>query len=342
MSVHPKPVRLLIIDYPKKNGPIWKEFFSSIMIKDKDKEYQIFDLRVMQWEQIKNITHYGKPKEEVGNIDILVNYKPNLDEPQVDEFWFDIVLIRKLFQGLKVKEHNYSSHLFALMHANIPCINSLESIFVNSERSLSYMKLKKIAQHQGYDEFPLIEQNFYSEPMSILFTFDFPFVMKIGSADAGFAKILIKDQTMLSDIKGTVTRYSEYITLEPYIQNRVCDFRLQRLGKGNYRCYKRNSTSGNWKGNVGTSIIEEVEVTSKMKNWCEWVVAAFPQGMEIVTLDFIRDEKGNDFILEVNDTASGLWDDNAKEDMKTIANIVLTNCKPILEKRGIPHKNLSL
>jgi hypothetical protein len=49
----------------------------------------------------------------------------------------------------------------------------------------------------------------------MLFTPSFPLVVKVGSAEAGFGKIKVDKQSELKDIGGTITRYNEYVTLEP-------------------------------------------------------------------------------------------------------------------------------
>lgn len=83
------------------------------------------------------------------------------------------------------------------MHSNIPGVNSTLSgtrvkltinytyssyIFVAYmclERPLVYGALASIQKRLGKDKFPLIEQNYYSSFRDLLFTPDFPVVVKV-------------------------------------------------------------------------------------------------------------------------------------------------------------------
>lgn len=152
------------------------------------------------------------------------------------------VLVRKLVQGLKMDQHDYTNHLLGMIHCNLDSINNLKSIYLNLQRPIIHGILTQIRDEKGYDKFPLIDQYYYSEPNTILFTpnsSENKVVIKVGSAEAG-----------------------DFMTCEPFISNRRCDIRVQKIGK-NIRVYER--VSANWKGNVGNSILKEVEVKKHYK-----------------------------------------------------------------------------
>lgn len=91
-----------------------------------------------------------------------------------------------------------------------------------------------------------------------------------------------------SDFKGVLALHKDYVTAEPFIPDRECDLRIQKIGD-HYRVYKR--VSSNWKGNVGSSVIEEIPVTDTYKMWAEECGKLFG-GMDILTVDAIRTKDG--------------------------------------------------
>jgi len=130
----------------------------------------------------------------------------------------DFVLLRSVTRGIKGQDSR--NLLMALIHANVPAVNSLHSgmprasgwlvrSFVRSfttdtiiefetkaymclERPVVFGALKMI-QQQKYDdpdEFPLIGQTLYPHHREMLVTPDFPIVVKVGHAHAGMAALL--------------------------------------------------------------------------------------------------------------------------------------------------------
>eukprot|EP01095_Lingulamoeba_sp_RSL-Kostka_P013988 TRINITY_DN594_c3_g1_i2.p1 TRINITY_DN594_c3_g1~~TRINITY_DN594_c3_g1_i2.p1 ORF type:complete len:127 (-),score=44.30 TRINITY_DN594_c3_g1_i2:57-437(-) len=121
--------------------------------------------------------------------------------------------------------------------------------------------------------------------------------------------------------------YNDYATVEKFITGREYDIRVQAIGD-KLRAYHRKSD--NWKGNVGTSFIEEVEVTDKYKFWATECSKLFG-GLTIFTVDAIhtKDDEGieRDYIIEINDSASGFLNDNLEEDMNDVSNLVFEKIK---------------
>jgi len=78
--------------------------------------------------------------------------------------------------------------------------------------------------------------------------------------------------------------------------------------------------SANWKGNVGTSSIEEIPMNEDFLFWAEECGKLFG-GIDILTVDAIF-SNGRHYILEINDTASGLYGPNEKEDMVHIRDLM--------------------
>jgi len=231
----------------------------------------------------------------------------------------DFILVRKLVRGLN-EYQDYSSVLFGLLFAGIPAINSLESNVQCLERPVVNAELNKLRKIHP-KKFPFIDQNYYSHatPQAMLFTPSLPVVVKVGYAEAGYGKMKFEDSGDFNDFKGVLALHNDYVTVESYIDNREYDLRIQKIGN-HYRAYKR--VNPNWKGNVGSSIVEEIPMTEVFKFWAEECGKLFG-GMEILTVDAIHTKDGKDYILEINDTASGLHVPNELEDMRYIRDLCL-------------------
>ena len=80
--------------------------------------------------------------------------------------------------------------------------------------------------------------------------------------------------------------------------------------------------TGNWKTNVGQSILEEVPIQEHHKTWINLVSELFG-GLEICSLEALVTRGGDEVIIEVNDCAMNLLGDTVEEDRQMIADLVL-------------------
>jgi hypothetical protein len=65
----------------------------------------------------------------------------------------------------------------AFMHANLPCINSLESFAWSVDKELLYGRLRTVRQR--CPSFPLIAMTYYTDPSAATFVDAFPVVVKV-------------------------------------------------------------------------------------------------------------------------------------------------------------------
>eukprot|EP00028_Trichosphaerium_sp_Am-I-7-wt_P012584 CAMPEP_0168516292 /NCGR_PEP_ID=MMETSP0405-20121227/5319_1 /TAXON_ID=498012 /ORGANISM="Trichosphaerium sp, Strain Am-I-7 wt" /LENGTH=161 /DNA_ID=CAMNT_0008535983 /DNA_START=383 /DNA_END=865 /DNA_ORIENTATION=- len=155
---------------------------------------------------------------------------------------------------------------------------------------------------------------------------DFPTVMKIGTAHAGFGKMRITNQSDYEDFRSVIALQGRYVTSEPFIDWDY-DIRIQKIGN-NYRAFKR--VSSNWKGSGMQQKDEDIKVEDRYKLWVDKASKAI--GMDICALDGVHDKKsGKEFILELNDSAIGLVKRHAKEDIQNIKNLVLERMSSIFK-----------
>ena len=74
--------------------------------------------------------------------------------------------------------------------------------------------------------------------------------------------------------------------------------------------------SGNWKTNVGQSILEEISVSDKHKAWIDAVSQMFG-GLDICSLEAVVSRiDGKEWIIEVNDCATTLMGESQEDDRK--------------------------
>jgi len=306
----PKPFKVLVIDSDNKD---WYKCFDGVSTASGRK----IVIKKVRWENmiVTSDLHTGR---------VTVNMKPNKDPlPNTDEnqyrvFQPDFVLVRKLVRGLVTQDDDYTNALYGLMFANIPAVNSLEAVHQCLERPVVTAALQRIHKRLG-KKFNLINQSYYSHANGMMFTPDPPLVVKVGYAEAGYGKIKFDTNEHMADMRSVLALHKDYVTVEKYIPEREYDLRIQRIGD-HVRAYKR--VNANWKGNVGNCILTEIKVTPEYQLWTDEVAKLFG-GMDIFTVDAIHTKDGNNYILEINDSASGLAPKNEVEDMGHIRDLVV-------------------
>jgi len=301
-------LNLLIIDSDDKD---WYKIFEGHETAS-GKTINIFKCR---WESMIVRAENGK-----AIVYIKPNEKPlRKEEGSERQCSPDFILVRKLVRGLSEHE-NYTNAFYGLMFAGIPAVNTLESIHLCLERPVVNAALNGL-KRRLLKNFPFIEQTYFSHatPQAMMFTPELPVVVKVGYAEAGYGKMKFDNSDDLNDFKGVLALHHDYVTMESLIGAREYDLRIQKIGN-HYRAFKRVNT--NWKGNVGSSIVEEIPMTDQFKLWAEECGKLFG-GLDILTVDAIHTTDGKDYILEINDTASGLLEKYQIEDMGYIRDLCM-------------------
>jgi glutathione synthase/RimK-type ligase-like ATP-grasp enzyme len=311
----PKTIRVLVVD---SDNHSWIEFFSK-----REGDGYIFVVEQGEWNQF-SIESY--PDSSGTMVYITPNKRPIKDTKQNQHRLFepDIVIIRKLVQGLK-KGDDWRNILCGFAFGNIPCINSVQSIMLCQERAFVIGAMKEIASRDK--DFPMIAMTLFTEPNQMLFTPQYPLVAKVASYEAGFGKMKISNQGDLKDLGSILTCYGDYVTLETYIKDKDYDIRIQKIGS-HYRAYKRVSMVGNWKSNQGSSKVESIKMTDQFKKWIDSCSKLFG-GMDILTVDAVHTKDDKYYILEINDTASGFLEENQLEDMGHVYEVLLEKLKKL-------------
>jgi len=282
-----------------------------------------------EWQDISTVS-YGR---EGVQVSLRRANRPLPGTPQNKDrhIKIDFLLLRSVSRGVWTQDSR--NMFFSLMHGNIPSVNSLESAYLCMERPVTYGALLSIQQRLGKENFPLIQQYFFPSYKEMLFTPEYPLVVKLGYAHSGYGKMKLHDPGDYRDFGGVVALTPHYVTAEPFI-DWDWDGRIQKIGS-HYRAFKR--TSPIWKGNVGNmSLVHSIEVTPQFKQWAD-LCASLLGGLDILGLDFVHSKVDDKYyILELNDTAIGLVHEHEEEDMQHMRDLVILRMQEKFSKEGNP------
>ena len=228
------------------------------------------EIRVIQtsWQYIR-VTSYG-PKD----CQVLAGlvHKNN----RTVQFQPHFVLIRN---GVYTANQDCRHVLYAFMHAGIPSVNSLESVYSFLERPVIHGALTKIKTELGKEKFPLIEQTYYSTSKEMRFTPEYPIVVKVGHAHAGVGKMKLENCSQFEDFASVIALAKKYTTAEHFYEGEY-DIRVQKIGK-HIRAFKRVTVCGNWKTNTGTSDVSDIPVTDEFRTWIDCLLYTSPSSRDM-------------------------------------------------------------
>jgi len=315
---------LLVISTEKENYLALFKDIKTIPVWNYDKQ-QLEDeeLNVDQacWEDV-NLTSYCEEKGPTAIVDIRPARIP-LHGSRQSEFRtlrVDFLLVRNIING--IPPNDFKNLIYGFYHANIPCVNSLQSLIDNFERPIMYGALESIVLRLGRDKFPLIPQTYYPNHREMRFTPAYPIVIKVGHTHGGWGKMVLRNQEDFNDLASILALHEDYCTAEPFLTGEY-DIRIQKIGK-HYRAYKR--VGATWKTNTSGLVLEDLLMTDRYKMWADECSKLFG-GMDILAVDVIRAENGTEHILEVNDCAIGLGPQHEEEDVILIRDLVVEKMK---------------
>jgi len=305
-----KPIQLLVIQADKYD---WGEIFQGVEINGRT-------IKVVQrgWgDLLISSQNYGGNKLIVDCRAFTKPFVKNESSKRRLTIKPDFVLIRN---EVRTPHGDFRNKLIGLMYANVPSINSLSSIYMFCDRPVVMAELNRLNAIHG-DDFPIIKQEYYDCDRSMMYSYTFPCVAKVGYAHAGLGKMRIQNHHDFEDFRSVMALSKDYVTAEPFLKG-TYDLRIQKCGS-TIRVFKRISMNGSWKTNTGTAHLEEIALTEDYKRWAELASTMFG-GLDICTVDAIHNsEDGKEYILEVNGTSSGWCPDYEHQDNKDVRNMIV-------------------
>jgi len=310
----------LVVDYSTN----WYSIFKGTTLSNGE----IIKVEQAEWSDID--VEFSSTKGAVVFLKASLNPLPFSTQKEERIIQPDFMLIRNFPTDLHSKD--YKTILMGLLMANIPAVNSLESIFYCMHRPLVYGELlkvqKSIEKLSGTVNGPqleLIPLYYYTNSVishqhpDLVSGSSFPSVIKVGSTHAGYGKLKVNSKSDFDDAKCVLALGNDYYTTEPLI-DKDYEYRIQKIGQ-DFRCFRRNSSTC-WKGNWGNLTFEDHPVEDSHKLWANNCSKMFG-GLDIFALDVIHTKDGHDIILEINDSSFGLMWKYEDEDKLKIKRVVL-------------------
>jgi len=155
-------------------------------------------IKVLQanWTDLVNVS-YQEEKSSTVQVSIKGIKENKIEQDPIDCYTVDFLLFRTVCRGRYTQDAR--NFLFTFMHGGIPAVNSIESIWLNSERPIGYGLLNRVKQRVGYDKFPLISQTYWPSFQTMKFApSGSAYVLKYGAAHAGYGKVLIETEKKCS------------------------------------------------------------------------------------------------------------------------------------------------
>jgi len=153
----------------------WVEIFDGYALPDGSSLYVV----QCSWMEV-SISSYGGD----GNCSLTVapirESDGKIRRPAVLGVRPDFVLIRNQARGA-VPSSDARRILYGLMTANVPSINSLFSMYMHLERPIMYAGLRRVQKKLGRDDFPLIDQTYFSGHKEMIISPSYPCILKVRS-----------------------------------------------------------------------------------------------------------------------------------------------------------------
>lgn len=238
----------------------------------------------------------------------------------------DLVIIRNQARG-PTPMSDRRNVLLGLLQANVPCMNSALSEYLQLERPVMNGALVGIQKTLGNDKFPFIPMSFYSTGQEMIIAPEFPAIVKIGHAHRGMGKQKCNDSEAFRDLSTIVSLHEDYATAERFIDAEY-GIRVQKIGD-HYRCIKKVFTGSGWKSQFGGSDLQEIPLEPKYKVWVDECAKRF-EGMEWCAVDGLHGKDGKDYIIELNGAAIGFLPKRWLEDTLYIKELVLARLNKLL------------
>lgn len=173
--------------------------------------------------------------------------------------------------------------------ANIPCINSPQTLKTGFDRLSMLLIMKKL-------KLPVIDFSVVTKSTLLKnIKTTFPFVVKVGNYHGGFGKVLVEDEKKWQDIQDLLFITDDYITVEPFIHYRH-DIRYITIQNKVWAMTRKGKF---WKANIGTVTYQEISPKEEIIQMLQKLQKEIEA--DILAIDILEEENGQFYIVEYND-----------------------------------------
>uniref|UniRef100_A0A5S6R2J3 Synapsin ATP-binding domain-containing protein n=1 Tax=Trichuris muris TaxID=70415 RepID=A0A5S6R2J3_TRIMR len=230
----------------------------------------------------------------------------------------DFVLIR---QPVKERSADWRPVVMGFLYAAVPSLNTLHSVYNFADKPWVFAHLLMLQRRMGTDRFPLIEQLYcYQQPDLCNSILRLPSVIKVGQAYGGIGKMKVSLAEELEDLSSFMAVCQDYYTSEPFVDAKY-DMLIQKIGP-NCKAFMRKGIGQSWKTNTGASVLEQVALTDKHKEWIAEASKLFG-GLDMCSIAALVGKDGREYIYKMNDCTFTLIGDTQEEDRRQIADLVI-------------------
>ncbi|HSI86891.1 MAG: RimK family alpha-L-glutamate ligase [Candidatus Methylacidiphilales bacterium] len=176
--------------------------------------------------------------------------------------------------------------------ARVPCVNNILTLLRCHERLA--MRNEVLAANA-----PLLPCDIAIGPRAIENIKPiFPVVLKVGSHHGGIGKALARNEEEWRDLVDLAAAANTYATLEPFIEYKR-DIRILTVGESMWAICRRSS---DWKASRVTDSIEAIRPPADMLLHARRLQEHLQADM--LATDFLEDDSGNSYVIEVDATPS--------------------------------------
>ena len=222
--------------------------------------------------------------------------------------WHSVDRVLWRAQGARDAARQHAA-LSLVAASSATCVNPADSLHLYGTRLSGHAALRK-------GGLPVIESCslFGSNAISYFYTPDFPAVLKVGDWHMGYGKCRANDREAWNDAIDMAVIADQFVSVEPLISYRK-DLRILLVGD-DVLAIERTPASQQWKANVCPEETRRVDPPPALTQMTRR--AASLLGMQILGADWIEDQSGNWYLLEVNHAPGLLMED--------------TDCRPLVLK----------
>ncbi len=276
-----EPIRLLIVSAKREDD---KPFITAGRLQDEAKKKGLESF-------IANIEECIITKDDDTGITTI----SNSSDPE--EFVIDANTIA-IIRGTVARKDSFMDLISQLEKIGVPCVNNRETIHMCADKYWSSIKLRDSVVPQPKTALVRSKETLQDAIDSI--DLEYPFIMKTLRGSKGVGVMFVESERSLKALVAVLYKLDEDVELivQEFIESDG-DVRVQVLGNEIIGAMKRVQIKGDFRSNISQGAEgKPFKLTDEQKEIC--INAHKSVNGAWTAVDFIVNEKGETFVLEVN------------------------------------------